>query len=133
MTLDTQAVYDRYAATFATKDPEAIAENHAQNGTFWLHNGGDAVQGRDAIAATFGHFFASWPEFGFQVRRLILAPQHWVLDWVITAVLPSSTGGRSIRIDALDVIDVDSAGLVTRKDTWIDGAQLRVVLSSNRS
>lgn len=121
-----ESVYNHYVETFSTKDPGAIVQNHAEQGTFWLHNGGAAVRGRDAIAKTFAGFFSSWPEFGFDVRRVIFAENHWVLDWAITAVLTGKDGVKHpVSIDALDIIDVDADGLVSRKDTWIDGGQLK--------
>lgn len=125
-----ETIYDNYVATFGTKKPEEIVLNHAEDGTFWLHIGGSAVQGRDAIAKTFAGFFASWPEFDFKVERVIFAEDHWVLDWAITAVLTSKDGVKHpISIDALDIIDVNAEGLVSRKDTWIDGAQLNAALA----
>ena len=121
-----ERIYDTYVATFATKDPAAIVQNHAPDGVFWLRNGGDPVTGRDAIAHTFGGFFANWPEFGFEVERVILTESNWILDWAITAVLTDRQGAKHpVRIAALDVLDIDEAGLVARKDTWLDGAQLR--------
>lgn len=128
-TTGIEAVYDHYVETFATKDPQRIVQNHAENGTFWLRTGGAPVQGRDAIAKTFAGFFANWPEFGFTVERTILAENHWILDWAITAVLTGKDGTRHpVSIDALDIIDVDADGLVSRKDTWIDGGQLKAAL-----
>ena len=124
-----EAIYDRYVITFSTKNPAAIVQKHAESGTFWLHTGGPAVTGREAIATTFAGFFASWPEFGFDIKRVIFAENHWVLDWAITAVLTGKDETRhSISIDALDVIDVDDEGLVSRKDTWVDGGQLKAAL-----
>ncbi len=124
-----ESIYDHYVETFSTKDPASIVQNHAEDGTFWLHTGSAAVTGRDAIAKTFSGFFETWPEFGFNVRRVILAEDHWVLDWTITAVLTGKDGTRHpIGIDALDIIDVDADGLVSRKDTWIDGGHLKAAL-----
>lgn len=124
-----EAIYDRYVETFATRQPEAIVQNHAENGTFWLHTGGAPVQGHEAIAKTFAGFFANWPEFGFKIERTIFAEDHWVLDWAITAVLTGKDGTKHpVSIDALDIIDVDSDGLVSRKDTWIDGSQVKAAL-----
>lgn len=128
-TTGIEVLYDHYVETFATKDPQRIVQNHAEDGTFWLHTGGAPVQGRDAIAKAFAGFFANWPEFGFTVKRTIFAENHWILDWAITAVLTGKDGTRHpVSIDALDIIDVDADGLVSRKDTWIDGGQLKNAL-----
>jgi hypothetical protein len=38
--------------------------------------------------------------------------------------LPDVDGGSfTAHIDLVDVVDVDGAGLVTRKDVWVDGVQ----------
>lgn len=128
--LDVREIYEAYVETFVTQDPARIVERHAPDGSFWLHAGGAPAVGREAIAQTFAGFFAQWPQFGFEIRRVIFAERHWILDWVVTAVLPTADGVRPIRFDALDVIDLDHQGLVARKDTWVDAAQLRAQLAA---
>ncbi|WP_420969089.1 nuclear transport factor 2 family protein [Bradyrhizobium sp. B120] len=123
---DIREIYEHYVATFATRDIAAIAENHATDGTFWLHTGTKAVQGREAIGTTFAGFFEQWPNFGFTVHRTLFTERQWVLDWTATAELRGADGLlKPVSFDCLDVVDVDAQGLVIRKDTFIDLVQVQ--------
>ena len=127
--VDIRALHDRYVGTFATKRREDIVRLHAEDGTFWLHSGRQPVRGREAIGATFQGFFDQWPEFGFEVHRTFFTEATWILDWSVTAVLRNDDGSpRPIRFHALDVVDVDDEGLVSRKDTFIDLAEVKAAL-----
>ena len=68
------------------------------------------------------------PEFGFETYRVIYGPAHWVLDWALTSVL---AGGEPIRFDCLDIVTLTRAGLVDRKDTFVDMVQLNAALGTN--
>ena len=132
--LDVRRIFANYAATFATLDPDAIVALHSEDTRFWLHTGEDPVLGRDAVRQKFAGFFEQWPEFGFDVYRVLVGERHWVLDWALTAVLTDADGStRPIRFDCLDVVEVDDNGLVTRKDTFVDLVQAQVALGSGRS
>jgi hypothetical protein len=129
--LDPAALFERYARTFATLDPEAIMELHAADTQFWLHTGGPAVHGRAAVRDTFAGFFEQWPGFGFDVARLITGDRHWVLDWSLTARLTDpDRRQRPVRFDCLDVVTLDDMGLVLRKDTYVDFVQAQAALAS---
>lgn len=61
--------------------------------------------------------------------RVIFAGRHWVLDWAVTARLLRPGGSmRDIRLDALDLVEVDEHGLVSRKDTVVGSVQMRAAL-----
>jgi uncharacterized protein (TIGR02246 family) len=127
---DVRALFERYAATFATHDVEAIAALHAEDTEFRLRLDAEPARGRAAVAAAFAGFFADWPEFGFEVHRVLVGDGHWVLDWAATAVLARPDGTPvPVRFDCLDVVTVDGDGLVTRKDTFVDSAQAQVALA----
>ena len=128
---DVRALFERYAATFATHDVEAIAALHAEDTEFRLRLDGEPARGREAVAATFAALFADWPEFGFDVHRVLIGEGHWVLDWAATAVLARPDGTPvPVRFDCLDVVTVDGDGLVTRKDTFVDSTQLQAALAA---
>lgn len=128
---DVRALFDRYAATFATRDVDAIVALHAPDSQFWLHLDREPARGRAAIAATFAGFFAEWPELGFVVRRVLTGPDHWVLDWALTAELAHPDGRAvPVRFDCLDVVVVDADGLVARKDTFVDSVQAAKALAA---
>jgi uncharacterized protein (TIGR02246 family) len=128
---DVRQLFDRYAATYATRDVDAIVALHAPDSQFWLHLDREPARGRTAIAATFAGFFEEWPELGFVVRRVLTGPDHWVLDWVLTAQ-HARPDGRAVpvRFDCLDIVTVDADGLVARKDTFVDSIQATKALAA---
>ncbi|SEG99964.1 SnoaL-like domain-containing protein [Nonomuraea solani] len=130
-TTNVRELFDTYAATFATRDLDAIVALHSPATMFWLHNGEQPVHGRAALRDTFAAMFAQWPEMGFDVHRAITGDGHWILDWALTAVLTGPGGDRRpIRFDCLDVVTLDKDGLVERKDTFIDLPQAQAALTA---
>ena len=128
---DVRALFDTYAATFASHDVDAIVALHSPGTQFWLHNGEQPIHGRSAVRDTFAAMFAQWPEMGFDIYRVIVGDRHWVLDWALTAVLTDPDGNRRpIRFDCLDVVTLDDNGLVERKDTFIDLPQAQTALTA---
>jgi uncharacterized protein (TIGR02246 family) len=128
---DVRALFERYAATFATRDVEAIVALHAEETEFRLRLDGEPARGRAGVGETFAGFFADWPELGFEVHRVLLGDDHWVLDWAATAVLARPDGTPvPVSFDCLDVVTVDADGLVTRKDTFVDYAQVQAALTA---
>jgi uncharacterized protein (TIGR02246 family) len=122
--LDVRALFERYAAAWTARDPDAIVAFHTEDTQFWLHIDQPPAQGREAVRAAFAEVFEQWPEFGFETHRVLVGADHWVLDWTATAVLTDPDGTRRpVRVDCLDVVCVDAAGLVTRKDTFPDYPQ----------
>ena len=129
--LDVRHVYEVYATTFATRDPDAIVRLHADDTQFWQHTGEEPVRGREAVREKFAQVFAQWPQFGFDVHRVLVGERHWVLDWALTSVLTDPHGNeRPVRFDCVDVVDIDDAGLVVRKDTFVDLVQAQAAMLS---
>jgi len=126
--LDVAAIADIYFEAWRRRDPVAITELHAPESQFWLHLGTEPVRGREAIEKSFSEIFERFPEFGFETYRVIYGPAHWVLDWALTSVL---AGGEPIRFDCLDIVTLTRAGLVDRKDTFVDMVQLNAALGTN--
>lgn len=121
------SIADRYAAAWIARDPEAIVALHAPGSTFQAHGRGAEVKGKAALLKEFAEVFERYPNFGVETRRLLLGEGHWTLDWVLTFQPP----GKSRRgFHALDVVEVDDAGLVTRKDTFFDFAQIKAALEA---
>lgn len=128
--LDLRAIFDTYASTFATLDPDAIVRLHSVDTQFWLHTGEEPVHGLDGVREKFAGFFEQWPEFGFDVYRVLVGERHWVLDWALTSVLTEADARkRPIRFDCLDIVEVDDQGLVARKDTFVDLVQAQLALA----
>ena len=118
--LDLKTISERYFAAWAARDPDAIAALHTPDTRFWMHMGGDAVVGRDAVRATFAEIFAQFPDFTWETYRVLFGEDHWILDWALIS--------GDIRFDCLDVVNVSTDGLVTRKDTFVDATQLQTAL-----
>jgi hypothetical protein len=74
----------------------------------------------DAVRATFAEIFEQFPGFAFETYRVLYGDNHWVLDWALIS--------GDIRFDCLDVVDVSPDGLVSRKNTFIDAAQLQAAM-----
>jgi ketosteroid isomerase-like protein len=117
---DVKSISERYFAAWAARDPDAIVALHTADTRFWTHIGGEAVVGRDAVRTTFAGIFEQFPDFSFETYRVLYGENHWVLDWALIS--------GDIRFDCLDVVDVSPDGLVARKDTFIDSAQLQAAL-----
>lgn len=121
-----EAIYERYIAAWAACDVDAIMAQHSDDSTFWMHNGEPQVSGREAVRARFAETFKRYPKYAFEVYRVLFGDRHWVLDWVLTTEFPGRDGKPvPIRIDMVDIIDVNDKGQVIRKDTFMDGAQAK--------
>jgi hypothetical protein len=125
-----ETLLERYALAFATKDSEAVAALHSTSGSFWLHHDEAPVHGRPAIADRLDAIFGLWPHIDFVVQRKLLGDDFWVLDWTI-ALTRDTPAGSGAQVDCLDLVTVDSDGLVLRKDTFVDGPQLRLALAAS--
>ncbi len=120
--VDLRALSERYFAAWAKRDPDAIVALHTDDTQFWTHLGGEPVVGRDAVRRTFSELFVTFPDFAFETYRVLYGDDHWVLDWALIS--------GDIRFDCLDAVVVSPDGLVARKDTFVDAAQLQAALGS---
>ncbi len=129
--LPTQAVFDHYLAAWAARDPALIASLHSDDTSFWMHDGTARMFGRKAIEQHFAGIFARYPGFTFDVYRSLVGEKHWVLDWAMKAEM-TGKGGRKVQvsIDMLDVVDINEAGEVVRKDTFYDASQAQAVAAA---
>jgi hypothetical protein len=119
-TSEVKAISERYFASWADRDPDAIAAFHAENSRFCVHLGTEAVIGRGAVRAAAQDVFARFPDFSFEIQRVRYGDDHWVLDWALSS--------GSIRFDCLDLVELSPDGLVSRKDTFIDAVQLQAAI-----
>ncbi|WP_181772336.1 nuclear transport factor 2 family protein [Amycolatopsis pittospori] len=121
-TQDLPAIAKKYFAAWEARDVDAIVALHTPESQFQAHGRGAAVQGREALRSEFAHVFELYPGFGFDERRLLFGSGHWVLDWTLTFQRP---GEDRQGVHCLDVVEVTSGGLVARKDTFFDFAELK--------
>lgn len=124
--LGAEALFERYAGAFATHDTAQVVALHTEDSVFWQHTDAEPAVGREAIAATFAGLFEMFPNLRFQVQRTLFGDTFWVLDWKLVADL----GPSGIAFDCTDLVTFDADGLVSRKDTWIDTAQLNKAMGS---
>lgn len=87
-----------------------------------MHMDGEPVVGRDAVRAAFAEIFTQFPDFTWETYRVLYGENHWILDWALIS--------GDIRFDCLDVVSISPNGLVARKDSFIDAAQLQAALGS---
>jgi hypothetical protein len=125
--LNIADIADRYAAAWTSHNPEAILALHAPNSTFQAHGRSGEITGHDALRKEFAQVFERYPGFGVVTHRLLLGDNHWTLDWTLT-FQPPDQDRRGFR--ALDVVEVDANGLVTRKDTFFDYAQAKAAFGA---
>lgn len=107
---------ERYFAAWAKRDPDAIVGLHTEDTRFWTHVGAEPVVGRTAVRDAFAGIFEQFPGFTFETYRVLYGDAHWVLDWALIS--------GDVRFDCLDVVVVSPEGLVARKDSFIDSAQM---------
>ena len=131
--LDIQGVSHEYFAAWEARDPHRIVELHTPDSCFHLHAGVEPAKGRDAVREAFRQVFEQWPGFRFETRRVLYGKDHWVLDWDLLATLEVERNGeradKPVRLHCLDVVTVDPEGLVSRKDTFVDVAQVNALMA----
>jgi steroid delta-isomerase-like uncharacterized protein len=125
-----QDLADRYGEAWNDQDLEAILSLHSDDSVFQLHvPGGEPVEGREAIREAFAAFLAQLPDINFATVRLQVGPDHWVNESTLTGTVAGTVEleeqtleapGASVEVACVDVIQVRD-GLVTRKDTYLDG------------
>ena len=123
--LTVAEIAERYADAWKARDPDAILALHADDSSFQAHGRTGEVRGRAALHAEFSEIFRRYPGFGVESHRLLLGDRHWTLDWTLTF---QPVGGERRGFRALDVVEIDADGQVTRKDTFFDYAQVKAAL-----
>lgn len=125
--LNIADIAERYAQAWLSHDPNTILSLHAPDSTFQAHGRTGEVRGAAALRTEFGKIFERYPAFGVETHRLLLGDNHWTLDWTLT-FQPPGKERRGFR--ALDVVEIDAKGLVTRKDTFFNFAQVKEALEA---
>jgi hypothetical protein len=127
--LDTQALFERYHVGWVTRNPDLIASLHSGDTIFWLHDERGPVEGREALRRHCVDLFASY-RFGLEEGRKFFGPDYWIFEWTMVLDL-ADKGGKpfTARVEMLDVVTVNEAGEVTRKDVYMNGAQRREAFS----
>lgn len=121
--LDTPALFERYHVGWVTRNPDLIASLHSEDTLFWLHDGGEPVKGREALRKHCIELFGRFT-FGFEEGRMFFGADYWIFEWLMILNLKDKDGQPfTAKVEMLDVVTVNPAGEVTRKDVYANGAQ----------
>jgi hypothetical protein len=121
--MSIEDVFARYHVGWDTKNPDLIASLHSQDTVFQLHDGTPPVHGREALRANCAQMFKTF-DFALEMGRFFHGPNHWVFEWTMVLKLKSTDGVPfTARVEMLDLVTIDSAHLVTRKDVYMNGSQ----------
>jgi hypothetical protein len=117
------AIFERYHVGWETRNPDMIASFHSEDTIFWLHDGSDPVEGREALRRHCTGLFAAF-SFSFEMGRRLYGEDHWVFEWTMILSLAEPNGTPfTARVEMLDVVTVDALGEVARKDVYMNGKQ----------
>ena len=117
------AIFERCHVGWETRNPDMIASLHSEDTIFWLHDGSDPVQGRDALRRHCAGLFAAF-NFSHAIERTLFGEDHWILEWTMMLSLVEPDGSPfTARVEMLDVVTVNPLGEVARKDVYMNGKQ----------
>lgn len=118
-------VFARYHVGWVTRDPDLIASRHSDDTVFCVHDGSEPIVGREALRRHCVELFAKY-KFGMEERRFFSGADHWVIEWLMVMdLVDTEKKPFTAKIEMLDVVTVNEAGEVTRKDVYVNGGQLR--------
>lgn len=122
--LSVAALFDRYHVGWETKDPDLIASLHAEDTVFALHDGTEPVTGRERLREHCRQLFATF-EFTQEMGRRLYGENHWVFEWTMLLSLTEPGGAPFVaRVGMLDVVTLNDAGEVVRKDVYPNGREM---------
>ena len=94
-----------------------------------MHDGSEPIKGREALRRHCLELFAKY-EFGFEEGRTLFGVDHWVFEWsMVMDLVDTNRSPFTARIEMLDVVTVNDAGEVTRKEVYLNGAQMKAAYS----
>ena len=104
-----------YRKAWAARDVDAVVALHTTESVFHVHGFADAASGVEAVRQLVDSFFTLVPDLQFDAKRVYVGADHIVFEYEMAG----TADGSPFRCDGVDVIAV-SAGLVARKDTYLD-------------
>jgi hypothetical protein len=122
-TPDTQALFERYHLGWETRDPKLIASLHSADTVFHVHDGSEPVFGRDELLSHCAGLFEQY-DFSLERGRLLCGSDFWVFEWQMVMNFTGTDGVPfTATCEMLDVVTLNEAGEVVRKDVFVNGAQ----------
>jgi SnoaL-like domain len=126
---DLQKVFARYHVGWQTRNPDLIAQLHSDDTVFWVHDGSEPVTGREALRRHCVDLFAKY-QFHLEEGRMLFGSDHWILEYKLLMDLVDTKGSPfTARVEMLHVVNVNAAGEVTRKEVYVNGAQMKAAYS----
>lgn len=126
-----EGVIERYNDAWNAHDVEEIISMHAPDMVFENHTAGETAHG-DEVRAHIASIFETWPDIGFETRRLYVRDGLVVQEWTATAThrktmkrggVSVDPTGRTVKWRGADVIPFEN-GLVKRKDVYSDSVTI---------
>lgn len=118
---DTSNLFERHPAAREAMDPDKIAALHSAELLFWLQDGSSRIQGQEVIHRHIAGSFQAYGRFDWDTRRVIFGHRFWVIEYDTLLELKDRQGATFVaRVSIIDVVDVNDAGEVLRKDVFMD-------------
>jgi steroid delta-isomerase len=118
-----------YFAAIAARDPQRIASIFAEDGELEDPVGSPIRRGRAQVAAMFAAGVAALAT-QVQIEVLVALPSgnSIAAHWAMTA---RGKAGREIRAEGIDVLQVNTEGLIMRAEGYWNAGDFRAALASS--
>ena len=127
---DAAALFARYHQSWTAKDPDLIASLHSDDTFFAIHDGSAPVKGREPLRQLCAAMFEKY-QFALEEKRTLFGPGHWIMEWDMVIDVPDAGGKPSAaRVGMLDVVTFNDEGKVTRKDVFVNGAEMKAAMGT---
>lgn len=90
---EIQALLARHQAAYVSRDPDALAETHAPDGTFESPAYG-VVRGREAILGVYRYWYQGFPDFLLTFERPLIDPPRASFFWSFVGTAAGSFFGE---------------------------------------
>jgi steroid Delta-isomerase len=120
---------DSYFAAIAARDPRRIASVFAENGEIEDPIGSPIRHGRNEVAALFaGGVAALASHVEIKVLTALPSGDNIAAHWTMTA---RGKAGREVQAEGIDVLQVDTHGLIVRAEAYWNAAAFRQALAAS--
>ena len=86
-------VFERYHVGWETRNPDLIASLHSEDTVFHVHDGSDAVHGREALRQRCIDTFEKF-DFSFEMGRRLYGDDHCAIGLQLVRFLTAEEAGR---------------------------------------
>ena len=116
---EIEALLERHQQSFASRDPERIAADHAAHGTF-ESPAAAIVHGREAIAGVYRYWLQAFPDMEFTWRAPIIDGRRVALFWHFRGTLHGDffghvKQGARVEFPGAAEYQVSNDGIVSAK------------------